>query len=276
MSPSHLKPASEPVGVRDRPIQQNREPFAMLSHLFDPRSLSALVSSISGNLELRSFCKIQFWSLLAWTSLSALILKSIRRFSIQLVIYTFLTTFLLRSEATPANRTLREEVTQQAVGAKTKSKSPLRLIVKRTWHGTLFFEDFLSCGHSTIRYAAEYATFIDGQLVQISPHEKRRRCAECQQETRISSNSTTLKPDCSKPVASEDHASVPWRLVFCTTSQKNSCPTMNSEKSSSGESMKCLAVANEPKEQVQPVKKASQRLYADCLEVVSRDEERVA
>jgi hypothetical protein len=58
-------------------------------------------------------------------------------------------------------------------------KSPLRLVVKRTWHSRDSFTDVLECGHESQLQFTAFGYVEDQYLHRIQPTAKRRRCQEC-------------------------------------------------------------------------------------------------
>jgi hypothetical protein len=58
-------------------------------------------------------------------------------------------------------------------------KSPLRLIVKRTWHTPDSFTDTLACGHESQLQFLDFAWDEQGHVQRIQPTAKRRRCQQC-------------------------------------------------------------------------------------------------
>jgi hypothetical protein len=67
-----------------------------------------------------------------------------------------------------------EDLTKRAGG-----KSPLRLIVKRTWHDSDSFTDTLICGHESGLHFTDFGYVRDKYIHRIPPTAKRRRCQTC-------------------------------------------------------------------------------------------------
>lgn len=63
-------------------------------------------------------------------------------------------------------------------------KSPLRLVVKRTWHTQDSFTDVLECGHESQLQFTAFGYVEDQYLYRIQPTAKRRRCQECKENQR--------------------------------------------------------------------------------------------
>jgi hypothetical protein len=72
-------------------------------------------------------------------------------------------------------------------------KSPLRLIVSRSWHSQESFTDHLECGHS-LYVAVRPFEWRDGRLVNLPVTAKRRRCQQCaEDDLACAKNSLTPK-----------------------------------------------------------------------------------
>lgn len=56
--------------------------------------------------------------------------------------------------------------------------SPLKLVVRRTWHDQHSFTDQLECGHESSLLFADFE-WQDGHPINLQPTAKRRRCQKC-------------------------------------------------------------------------------------------------